>query len=36
MIFVLFSSLQINNINCIIAVTIFSRQKMLIYIFMKL
>ncbi len=36
MIFVLFSSLQINNISCIIAVTTFSRQKMLIYIFVKL
>jgi len=36
MIFVLFSSLQINNTSCIIAVTILSRQKMLIYIFMKL
>ncbi len=35
MIFVLFSSLQINNTNCIIAVTILSRQKMLIYIFAK-
>ncbi len=36
MIFVLFSSLQIDNINYIIAVTILSRQKMLIYIFAKL
>jgi len=36
MIFVLFSSLQIDDISCIIAVTILSRQKMLIYIFMKL
>ncbi len=35
MIFVSFSSSQINNINCIIAVTILSRQKMLIYIFAK-
>ncbi len=35
MIFVLFSSLQIDNINCIIAATILSRQKMLIYIFAK-
>ncbi len=36
MIFVSFSSLQIDNISYIIAVTILSRQKMLIYIFMKL
>ncbi len=36
MIFVLFLSLQIDNINYIIAVTILSRQKMLIYIFAKL
>ncbi len=36
MIFVSFSSLQIDNISCIIAVTTFSRQKMLIYIFVKL
>ncbi len=36
MIFVSFSSLQIDNISCIIAATILSRQKMLIYIFMKL
>ncbi len=36
MIFVSFSSLQINNTSCIIAVTTFSRQKMLIYIFVKL
>ncbi len=35
MISVLFSSLQIDNINYIIAVTILSRQKMLIYIFAK-
>ena len=35
MIFVSFSSLQINNTSCIIAVTTFSRQKMLIYIFVK-
>ncbi len=35
MIFVSFSSLQIDNINCIIAATILSRQKMLIYIFAK-
>ncbi len=35
MIFVSFSSLQIDNTNCIIAVTIFSRQKLLIYIFAK-
>ncbi len=35
MIFVLFSSLQINNISCIIAATILSRQKMLVYIFAK-
>ncbi len=36
MIFVSFSSLQIDNISCIIAATILSRQKILIYIFMKL
>ncbi len=36
MISVSFSSLQINDISCIIIVTILSRQKMLIYIFMKL
>ncbi len=36
MIFVSFSSLQIDNISCIITVTTLSRQKMLIYIFMKL
>ncbi len=36
MIFVSFSSLQIDDISCIIAVTTLSRQKMLIYIFMKL
>ncbi len=35
MIFVSFSSLQIDNTNCIIVVTILSRQKMLIYIFAK-
>ncbi len=35
MIFISFSSSQINNISCIIAATILSRQKMLIYIFMK-
>ncbi len=36
MIFVLFSSLQIDDTNCIIAVTTLLKQKMLIYIFMKL
>ncbi len=36
MIFASFLSLQINNTSCIIAVTILSRQKMLIYIFVKL
>ncbi len=36
MIFVSFSSLQIDNISCIITATILSRQKMLIYIFAKL
>ena len=36
MIFVSFSSLQIDDISYIIAVTILSRQKMLIYIFAKL
>ncbi len=36
MIFVSFSSSQIDDISCIIAATILSRQKMLIYIFMKL
>ena len=36
MISVSFSSLQIDDISCIIAVTILSRQKMLIYIFAKL
>ncbi len=36
MIFVLFSSLQINDISCIIAATILSSQKMLDYIFAKL
>ena len=35
MIFVLFSSLQIDNTSYIIAATIFLRQKMLIYIFAK-
>ena len=35
MIFVSFSSLQINNISYIIVVTTLSRQKMLIYIFAK-
>ncbi len=36
MIFVSFSSLQIDDTNCIIATTILSRQKILIYIFVKL
>ncbi len=36
MIFVSFSSLQINDTNCVIAATTLSRQKMLIYIFVKL
>ncbi len=36
MIFVSFLFLQIDDISCIIAVTILSRQKMLIYIFVKL
>ncbi len=36
MIFVSFSSSQINDTSCIIAVTILSRQKILIYIFVKL
>ncbi len=36
MIFVSFSSLQIDNISCIITATTLSSQKMLIYIFMKL
>ena len=36
MIFVSFSFLQIDNINYIIAATILSKQKMLIYIFAKL
>ncbi len=36
MIFVSFSSLQINNISYVITVTILWRQKMLIYIFVKL
>ncbi len=36
MIFVSFSSLQIDNISCIITATIFSKQKMFIYIFVKL
>ena len=35
MISVSFSSSQIDNTSCIIAVTILSRQKMLIYIFVK-
>ncbi len=35
MIFVSFSSLQIDNTSCIIAATTFSRQKILIYIFAK-
>ncbi len=35
MISVSFSSLQINNTSCIITATILSRQKMLIYIFVK-
>ena len=35
MIFVSFSSLQIDNTSCIIAATILSRRKMLIYIFAK-
>ncbi len=35
MISVSFSSLQIDNISCIIAATIFLRQKMFIYIFAK-
>ncbi len=36
MIFVSFSSLQINDTSCVIAATILSRQKMLVYIFVKL
>ena len=36
MISVSFSSSQIDNTNCIIAATTLSRQKMLIYIFLKL
>ncbi len=36
MIFVSFSSLQIDDISCIIAVTTFSSRKMLNYIFVKL
>ncbi len=36
MIFVSFSSLQIDDISCIIATTILLRQKMFIYIFAKL
>ncbi len=36
MIFVSFLSLQIDNTSCVIAATILSRQKMLIYIFAKL
>ena len=35
MIFVSFSFLQIDNISCITAATILSRQKMFIYIFVK-
>ncbi len=35
MIFISFSSLQIDDISCVIAVTILSRQKMFIYIFVK-
>ncbi len=35
MIFISFSSSHINDTNCIIAVIILSRQKMLIYIFAK-
>ncbi len=35
MIFVSFSSSQIDDISCIIAATILSRQKMFIYIFAK-
>ncbi len=35
MIFASFSSLQIDDTNCIIAATILLRQKMLIYIFAK-
>ncbi len=35
MIFISFSSSQIDNTSCIIAVTILTRQKMLIYIFVK-
>ncbi len=36
MIFVSFSSLQIDDTSCIIAATIFLRQKIFIYIFVKL
>ncbi len=36
MIFVSFSSLQIDDTSCIIAATTLSRQKMFIYIFVKL
>ena len=36
MIFVLFSSLQIDDINYVITATTVSRQKMFIYIFVKL
>ncbi len=36
MIFVSFSSLQIDNTSCITVATILSRQKMFIYIFAKL
>ncbi len=35
MFFVSFSSLQINDISCVITATILSRQKMFIYIFAK-
>jgi len=35
MISISFSSLQINDISCIIAAIILSRQKMFIYIFAK-
>ncbi len=36
MIFVSFSSLQIDDTSCIIVITTLSRQKMFIYIFVKL
>ncbi len=36
MIFVSFSSLQIDDTSCVIAATTLSRQKMLVYIFVKL